>query len=589
MAFSQSIEELNAQADSFNAEGLNEEVIDLCSEVLERNNADTHSLRLRGASYIELDEYLNAHRDFSKILELDSGCYRCYIALASIEGEWTNYERAKHLVNRAMLLKPHAARPYALRGNLNEHAGYLADALVDYNKAIELGPANVDFYLERAKFSARNGSSALARKDINKAVALAPDNVNALYLRGLWNLDAERWNSALRDFDRCLQLDSLHANAWFRKGSLLLGLKGYVEAEEALSRAIQLDSLYYLSYYNRGIGREKLLDLDGACRDYHTALTLISGTQDLMGDEGMKESILRGYIKQFCDKDMPTYYQERGLDAFAKADYELAVRFYNEGVQRFPSHLKCHFFLGDALKAQGSDSAALKSYIVALGLAPELNQQLEQEGTMDSQDSVYIKYLNDVTLGSLYASLSGGYLNTNDTALAMTLADSAIGMLSTIHPVGALSQMVLSKAYIARGMINCQLGQFDVARQDLSQAMFCSPKEAVSHLALAMVLLQESQAMRWERVSLMSRGVFTVHDGLSFITPDQSEINTGDLERVITESTVALQRDSRLLIAYLIRAHAKRLLGRKDYCEDVLAAKEHGVSDVQERLGIQCE
>ena len=68
---------------------------------------------------------------------------------------------------------------YFNRGNAKAKKGDFRGAIIDYTKAIELNPSNVDAFFNRGNAKAKNGDFRGAIIDYTKAIELDPSNAEA--------------------------------------------------------------------------------------------------------------------------------------------------------------------------------------------------------------------------------------------------------------------------------------------------------------------------------------------------------------------------------------------------------------------------
>ncbi|MHB8862744.1 MAG: tetratricopeptide repeat protein [Pirellulaceae bacterium] len=111
------------------------------------------------------------------------------------------------------------------------------EALVYYNRAIELSPKNEAAYIDRGLTYSRLGRHREALADLDKAIELNPMNAKAYNNRGFIRMMSESFQQAIVDFNR----------------------------------AIALRPDYGVAYYNRGVAHRKLGDRAKADRDFAKA------------------------------------------------------------------------------------------------------------------------------------------------------------------------------------------------------------------------------------------------------------------------------------------------------------------------------
>jgi len=160
------------------------------------------------------------------------------------------------------------------RGMVSVHEGRYDDALIDYNRAIELAPDFGHTFTLRGVVYEKQGRHDLALADHNRAIELSPDNAIAYYNRGVAQEQLGQASQAFQDYSRAIDLDPTDADFFYNRGNLNSGNGRFREAIDDFSRAIAINPDYALAYNNRGNARSRLMDFDEAMTDYSAALKL---------------------------------------------------------------------------------------------------------------------------------------------------------------------------------------------------------------------------------------------------------------------------------------------------------------------------
>lgn len=112
--------------------------------------------------------------------------------------------------------------------------GNYANAILDFNEAIQKDPVCLDAYVKRAFCYGATNSYKEALEDYNKVIKLSPGLENAYVSRGSMKNKLKLFKEAMVDFDKAIQLKPDDCEA----------------------------------YNNRGWARKGLGDDDGACKDW---------------------------------------------------------------------------------------------------------------------------------------------------------------------------------------------------------------------------------------------------------------------------------------------------------------------------------
>ena len=120
---------------------------------------------------------------------------------------------------------------YFDRANIFSLEGKYEEAIVYYNKAIELDPNYTDAYNGREKAKNDLGKYEEAIKDYDKAIELNPNNSSAYNDRGFTKYYLGQYEDSIKDFNKVIELTPNYTNA---------------------NKVIELTPNYTNAYYDRG-------------------------------------------------------------------------------------------------------------------------------------------------------------------------------------------------------------------------------------------------------------------------------------------------------------------------------------------------
>ncbi|HSF89709.1 MAG TPA: tetratricopeptide repeat protein [Saprospiraceae bacterium] len=158
---------------------------------------------------------------------------------------------------------PGKARPYNNRGDALVDEQRYDEALLDFDKAIELQPKYAMAHYNRGNLYQKQKKYELALADFNNAVRYERDFDKAYNNRGTLYKETNRLDEAIVDYDRAISLNPDYHMAYNNRGSVYILQKQYQRAIEDLDQAIALKPDFAEAFGNRGIAKLKMGNTDG--------------------------------------------------------------------------------------------------------------------------------------------------------------------------------------------------------------------------------------------------------------------------------------------------------------------------------------
>lgn len=169
--------------------------------------------------------------------------------------------------DRAIELNPRHAEAYLMRGKAYRSAGNLEHAIADYTKGVSLRPSDPGPLLERcsAYLEQRNYPAAIA--DASRALELEPKLALAYNLRGSAARGLGDLPRAVQDFDRAVGLQPNPDN-YFQRGATYQLLSDHRRAIADFDEVIRFLPDKSPAYFARALSRRAIGDIEGAEQDH---------------------------------------------------------------------------------------------------------------------------------------------------------------------------------------------------------------------------------------------------------------------------------------------------------------------------------
>ncbi len=146
-----------------------EAVIEELTIHLQENRSNIYALNNRGVAYWEIGKRALAKKDLEKVMEIGVTNGVPIHNLGQILEEEGELDSALLLYDQAIDLWPAESSCYLTRAYAFLKAEKWSEAITDFDKAIEIGPSWKQTYLSRAKAKAKNGDILGSKIDIKRA------------------------------------------------------------------------------------------------------------------------------------------------------------------------------------------------------------------------------------------------------------------------------------------------------------------------------------------------------------------------------------------------------------------------------------
>jgi tetratricopeptide (TPR) repeat protein len=130
------------------------------------------------------------------------------------------------------------------RGQCLAAIGRPDDALIDFDKAVELHPDDAHALVARGEVRTKLGRYKDACADFDEVLQLKPSHVPAYIGRGHARRALGQWSGAVQDYSRALRVRPQDAALFTERGNAYAKLGRYTEAANDFRRAMRIDSAY---------------------------------------------------------------------------------------------------------------------------------------------------------------------------------------------------------------------------------------------------------------------------------------------------------------------------------------------------------
>jgi serine/threonine protein kinase/tetratricopeptide (TPR) repeat protein len=231
----------------------------------------------RGVLRVRQERFEDAVTELKSAIERKPKAYQAYVNLAQAYRRLQKLDLALAQLDRALELEPGLAHLYRLRARLHLDRHEPAQALRDFDQAIERentsSPYRVDDHVERGRLLLGDGKHTEALGSFDAALALQKDHSQAQRLRAETLFRLGRFPDVVQAFDRYLETGKPLESVYRGRGLARAELGQYPGAIDDFTKALELHPTAVVQAY-RGwthlvVDAPKL-----ALRDFELALAL---------------------------------------------------------------------------------------------------------------------------------------------------------------------------------------------------------------------------------------------------------------------------------------------------------------------------
>lgn len=194
------------------------------------------------------------------------------------------------LWNDTISKSPDKTRPYNERGNAYAAKGNYAQAIADFNKAIEIDskmhfsvknplhsyPISARIYYNRANVYQKMGNPEQALSDYNRSIEINSINPRAYNNRATIYAMKNEYDQAVLDLSQAIKSDPNFILAYSNRAALYMERHKYPEAISDFSKAVQIDPNFTEAYYGRAVAYLNMDNLQQASLDFEKVKRLES-------------------------------------------------------------------------------------------------------------------------------------------------------------------------------------------------------------------------------------------------------------------------------------------------------------------------
>jgi tetratricopeptide (TPR) repeat protein len=297
------------------------------------------------------------------------------------------------LIDNAPLDTPTLVVALEERGDSHGIAGRMAEALSDFNHAMELDPHRAWLAAHRGETFRLTERFDDALADFSRAIEVDPKYIDAIGRRGLTYRAMGRYTDALADFDRAIRLDRRQAWLIAGRGETYQLMRKSFRALDDLNRAIALEPSYAWAIGSRGQVNRDVEQFHDALADFGRAIELDPDEAWLVAGRGWTYRLMMRFDEALADLGNaielnPEYIWaicKRGKIYWELRRYEDAAADFSRAIGLDHNHWLAHQWRGQIYKSMGRLDEAHADSLRAQGIKSDhiwTDTRLDERGRL---------------------------------------------------------------------------------------------------------------------------------------------------------------------------------------------------------------
>ena len=151
---------------------------------------------------------------------------------------------------------PNILKAFAARGEAYSEIGQYDQAILNYNKTLEINPRYVEAYYNRGNAYRKKDLLDQAILDYTKALEIKPEYAEAYYNRGNAYAKKGLLDQAIMDYNRAIEINANYVEVYTNRGSVYYAKRQFEQAISDFSKAIEINPRYAIAYFNKALACE---------------------------------------------------------------------------------------------------------------------------------------------------------------------------------------------------------------------------------------------------------------------------------------------------------------------------------------------
>ena len=414
-------------------------------------------LYLRGAVYYSINLFESALSDFQKSCQLRPNHAGGLVWKAATSSRLEQWTEAITCLNRAMEIRPNAARQYQQLGQPVAHK-----AIRHFNRQLLVEQNDPEIYRDRALANQFISMFASSIDDLTTALELQPKSADLLIRRGQVYAEAGDQKSAIDDFTRAIKIERRNHLARFYRAQARVKCGQIDRAQRDIQKAIRLDALQPA---------------------YHSLLANI-----YLDNEQLDQVVSSLNHSILLDPTDVAAFQLRGETQARRKNYFFSISDLTRALELDPTQIELLVIRGQVHAKAEEHQAAVEDFEMALSRDPQLSKAYSGRAmslaALDQHEYATIWLTKAFHRFKKPRDLAELLFARGKILHQMVLYGAAIVDFTSVARIMQKEPKVVMAAKYARAIARVHAGLSDLAERDFLDVVKIDPQHDPSKLAL---------------------------------------------------------------------------------------------------------
>jgi predicted O-linked N-acetylglucosamine transferase (SPINDLY family) len=341
--------------------------------------SDSTTYKNRGDEYFNQGQFSEAADCYRQAIKINPAHAEAHVNLSNALRELAQLDAAESALVQAISINPHLGYAYYNLAALQTEQQRHGEAIPNFNKAIEILPAEEVIYRDLCLALAQSGQLETAKQVSTKGISINPQFAEFHMILGELHYQLQEFVQAIACFKNVILIQPEYVQPYINIGKILQKQGKLEDVITLYLKALELDPNHAGLNFDVGLVFKQQGKLDDAILYYKKSLMLrpdfIEAQNNLGGifkDQGKLDEAIACYQRALeINPESAEVYCNMGLILKSCGQLNEAVNYFKQAIHYNPNSADAHCNLGNASVELGNLEQAIACFHKTLDLKPD--------------------------------------------------------------------------------------------------------------------------------------------------------------------------------------------------------------------------